>query len=67
MRVYTGKELCRLLESKGWELQRIRGSHHVYGKHTCIERITVPVHGNSTLARGLTRHILAIVDRTGGG
>ena len=31
MKTLTGKELCKLLESKGWSLLRINGSHHIYG------------------------------------
>lgn len=32
MKPITGPELCRLLEEKGWKLQRISGSHHIYTK-----------------------------------
>jgi len=24
---YSGKEFCRLLEQRGWQLKRIKGSH----------------------------------------
>jgi len=54
----SGKEVCRLLERNGWELRRIKGSHHIYSKsgERCI--ITVPVHGNKSLKQGLCRAIL---------
>ena len=54
----SGKEVCRLLEHNGWELRRIKGSHHIYSKsgERCI--ITVPVHGNKSLKQGLCRAIL---------
>jgi predicted RNA binding protein YcfA (HicA-like mRNA interferase family) len=49
----SGKQFCRLLERNGWSLLRIRSSHHVYGKAGQRVRISVPVHGNMPLKRGL--------------
>jgi len=49
VKALTGRELCRLLESRGWALHRISGSHHIY-KH--VERgrvVSVPVHAGRTL------------------
>lgn len=57
-RVYTGKHMCRLLEEHGWDLKRIKGSHHIYGKPGERSIITVPVHGSQTLKPGLCRSIL---------
>ena len=54
----SGRELCRLLERHGWSLLRIRGSHHVYGKPGVRVRLSVPVHGNQPLKRGLLTHLL---------
>ena len=53
MKPLSGKEMCRLLEQRGWELARIQGSHHIYRKTGRPERISVPVHGNQDLKRGL--------------
>ena len=53
MKAYSGKELCRLLEQHGWQLKRIKGSHHIYGKPGERAIITVPVHGNQSLKPGL--------------
>ncbi len=40
----TPKELCRILEQKGFELKRIKGSHHYY-QHPDTGKITVvPMH-----------------------
>ncbi|MDR0817022.1 MAG: type II toxin-antitoxin system HicA family toxin, partial [Clostridiales Family XIII bacterium] len=54
----TGKELIKLLQRNGWEIVRIRGSHHTLcnddGKH-----ITVPVHGNDDIKTGLLHRILS--------
>ena len=39
----TGKEFARLLEKHGWELKRVKGSHHVYMKTGNPARISVPI------------------------
>jgi len=54
----SGKELAKILERQGWALLRIRGSHHVYGKPGEIVRLSVPVHGDSPLKKGLLAHFL---------
>ena len=62
MKVLSGKAFCRLLERHGWQLLRIEGSHHVYGKAGQRARISVPVHGNRPLKVGLQRHFLKLAD-----
>jgi len=53
----SGKSLCRILEKRGWQLRRVKGSHHIY-IHPGYEAIlTVPVHGNRDLKPG-TQHKL---------
>ena len=52
----SGKELVKLLESRGWALVRISGSHHIMAKGGRI--VTVPVHGNQSLGKGLEHKIL---------
>lgn len=59
MRTLSGKQFCRLLESRGWRLKRIRGSHHIYVKAGTPARISVPVHGG-VLKRGLQKHLMKI-------
>ncbi len=59
MRVLSGREFCRLLESRGWWLKRVRGSHHIYAKEGSAARISVPVHGGN-LKRGLQKHLMKI-------
>ncbi len=58
MKSVSGKQLCKALESHGWLLLRINGSHHIYGRLGAIERLTVPVHANQDLKRGLLGHLL---------
>ena len=60
MRSISGKEFVRLLEKKGWELKRIKGSHHVYTKKGNMARISVPVHKNQALKTGLLKHLMKI-------
>lgn len=60
MKAVTGKQFCRLLESRGWRLKRIRGSHRIYAKEGEIARISVPVHGSTTLKRGLQAHLMKL-------
>ena len=60
MKALTGKAFCRLLEKRGWQLKRIKGSHHIYAKEDISVRLSVPVHGNKTLKRGLQRHFMKI-------
>ena len=57
MKAVSGKRFCRLLESRGWQLKRVRGSHHIYVKMGTPARISVPVH-TGTLKRGLQRHLM---------
>lgn len=52
--------MVRFLESLGFTMVRIRGSHHVLARgntHT-----TIPVHGNQTLRIGTLRGILRDIE-----
>ena len=60
MKAVSGKSFYKLLEAKGWELRRINGSHHIYGKAGENARISVPVHGNAPLKVGLQRHLMKV-------
>ena len=58
MKSVTGKELAKALERHGWELLRITGSHHIYGKSGSIVRLSVPIHANTRLKTGLLAKLL---------
>lgn len=58
MKVVSGRDLCKLLEKHDWPLERMNGSHHIYVKEGVAKIISVPVHGNRSLKRGLLRAIL---------
>ena len=60
MKALSGKQFARILESNGWSLQRINGSHHIYAKAGSTVRISVPIHGNESLKVGLQRHLMKL-------
>ncbi len=58
MKAISGKGLARILERHGWQLLRIRGSHHIYGRQGSTARLSVPIHANRPLKIGLLRHLV---------
>ena len=52
----TGKEMLKLLKKHGWKVERKEGSHCQLFKNG--KRITVPVHSNNDLKKGLEQRIL---------
>jgi predicted RNA binding protein YcfA (HicA-like mRNA interferase family) len=62
LKQWSGREFARLLERRGWQLMRVNGSHHIYGKAGSIVRLSVPVHGNKPLKTGLLRHLAKLAE-----
>lgn len=60
MKAVNGKEFAKLIERKGWELLRVQGSHHIYGKQGSVVRLSVPIHGNQNLKTGLQNHLMKL-------
>lgn len=60
MKQISGKEFARIIQSHGWMLKRVKGSHHVFIKEGCQERIVIPIHGNQPLKIGLLKHEMKI-------
>jgi len=58
MKSVSGRELARVLDRYGWQLLRVHGSHHIYGKTGSVVRLSVPIHGNRPLKVGLLKHLL---------
>ena len=52
----TGKELIKLLKEKGWQLDRIEGSHHILTRGN--ETLSVPVHLGKDLGKGLLNALI---------
>jgi predicted RNA binding protein YcfA (HicA-like mRNA interferase family) len=53
----SGKNLVAKLQRMGFELVRVRGSHHRM-KHPDGRMTTIPVHGNKDLPKGLMRKLI---------
>jgi predicted RNA binding protein YcfA (HicA-like mRNA interferase family) len=62
MKVLSGRDFARLIEQHGWTLLRVNGSHHIYGKPGSIVRLSIPIHGNQPLKRGLLRHLVKLAE-----
>jgi predicted RNA binding protein YcfA (HicA-like mRNA interferase family) len=62
MRSITGREFARMVERRGWQLLRVNGSHHIYGKTGSIVRLSIPIHGNRPLKRGLLHHLAKMAE-----
>lgn len=62
MKAISGKQFARVLQSKGWRLVRINGSHHVYMCEGSSARISLPIHGNTDLKIGLLKNFMKIAD-----
>ncbi len=58
MKSISGKALAKLVERHGWNLLRVHGSHHIYGKTGAVVRLSIPIHGNAPLKLGLLKHLL---------
>ncbi len=41
MKSISGKEFAKILEQHGWNLLRVHGSQHIYGKMGSVVRISV--------------------------
>jgi predicted RNA binding protein YcfA (HicA-like mRNA interferase family) len=58
MKRVSGKRMCRVLESLGWTLKRINGSHHIDTRPDSRVQISVPVHRNRDLRAGTQKDIM---------
>ncbi len=54
----NGKQLIKALGKAGFEVVRVRGSHH-FLQHADGRGTVVPVHGSEVIGPGLLRKILA--------
>jgi predicted RNA binding protein YcfA (HicA-like mRNA interferase family) len=57
------KELVRALEREGWQLDRVRGSHHILVHPEQRRALTIPVH-NRELKTGTLASILRVAGIT---
>lgn len=54
----TGKEMMKLAIKAGWVEVRQNGSHHHFKHKDFPYLVTIPVHGNQDLRKGLEKKIL---------
>lgn len=64
MKTVSGKEFTKILTRKGWSLKRINGSHYIYSHPDKAEIISVPVHKNEDLKKGLLKKLMIIAEIT---
>ncbi|HQU92894.1 MAG TPA: type II toxin-antitoxin system HicA family toxin [Pyrinomonadaceae bacterium] len=57
----SGKQLIRILSRFGFEVVRIKGSHH-FLRHADGRTTVIPVHNNEDIGKGLLRKILSDCD-----
>jgi len=62
MKVVSGREFARIIERRGWQLLRVAGSHHIYGKAGSVVRLSIPIHGNRPIKIGLLRHLAKLAE-----
>lgn len=62
-KIYTGKEFLSILLGIGFEVIRIKGSHH-YLRHSDGRATVVPVHVGETIGKGLFGKILRDIEMT---
>lgn len=60
MKTLSGKEFIKILEKKRWTLKRINGSHFIFSHPDKTEIISVPVHKNEDLKKGLQKKLMTI-------
>ena len=58
MKSVSGKELCKIVEQRGWALKRTKGSHRIYAKVGVSAIISIPVHGSRDLPIGTLKGIM---------
>jgi predicted RNA binding protein YcfA (HicA-like mRNA interferase family) len=64
MKSISGKQLCKIVEANGWQLKRIRGSHHIFTKEDVEAIVVIPVHSNRDLPIGTLKSILKDAELT---
>ena len=58
----SGKKMMKILQILGFELARVKGSHHFLFNPVSKKTASVPIHSNESLGIGLLKAILRDVD-----
>ena len=62
MKAISGRQLCKIVEQKGWVLRRITGSHHIYENLEVDQILSIPVHRNQDLKVGTLKALMKIAE-----
>ncbi len=66
MKSVSGHDFAKAVQRRGWNLLRVHGSHHVYGKPGSDVRLPIPMHENRDLKAGLLSHLMKMADLSDG-
>lgn len=58
LRIFSGRDVCRILEQHGFQVVRQRGSHIVLQRRTDLGTVTVPVPDHPELKIGTLQSII---------
>ena len=58
MKQVSGKAFLKAAQAKGWQLDRIKGRHHILVKEGIDGILTLPIHGNQPLKIGLLKALM---------
>lgn len=64
MKQINGREFAKAIQRHGWQLVRVKASHHIFLKDGRRERIVIPIHGSDPLKIGLLRALMKIAELT---
>jgi predicted RNA binding protein YcfA (HicA-like mRNA interferase family) len=59
-----GREAVAAFEKFGYEVDRVKGSHHILKKPGCFELLSIPVHDGKTVGTGLLSHQIKLAGLT---
>lgn len=54
----SSRKLIKVLKKRGFILDRVKGSHHIYVRVDDDLSVSIPVHQGRDIGRGLTKKIL---------
>jgi predicted RNA binding protein YcfA (HicA-like mRNA interferase family) len=60
MKSISGKRLCKIVEQKGWILQRTTGSHYICENPETGQILSIPVHRNQDLKVATLKALMKI-------
>ncbi|MCT7972111.1 type II toxin-antitoxin system HicA family toxin [Laspinema olomoucense] len=64
MKSISGKQLCKIVEKKGWVLQRITGSYYIYNNPEEKKILSIPVPSNQDLKIGTLKALMKVANLT---